>query len=250
MRVALFVTCLVDTLRPQAGFATVQLLEQAGCQVNIPEQQTCCGQPAYNNGDQQNAHILARQAIELLREFEYVVVPSGSCAGMMIKHYPALFKDDEEWFTASQQLSQKTYELTQFLVDVLNFKPSASCPFNLTYHDACSSRRELGVIHQPRQLLGSLENISIKDLQDNEICCGFGGTFCVKYPEISTAMVTDKANSIINSQAQIVTATDMGCLLNIAGRLKQLGSEVKAYHIAEVLAGMTDQPAIAEDKSV
>ncbi|MBD3609138.1 MAG: (Fe-S)-binding protein, partial [Gammaproteobacteria bacterium] len=198
-------------------------------------------------GDKKNAQALARNTIEALQNYDHVVIPSGSCAGMLIKHYPDLFADDEKWQQAANDLSQRTYELTQFLVDVLKFTPNASCPHSLTYHDSCSSRREVGVIEQPRQLLSAVNGLKLQEMEETEICCGFGGTFCVKYPDVSTKMVSDKTANIQATGAEMLAAGDMGCLMNITGRLKREGSQVQAYHIAEVLAGMTDQPGIGEE---
>ncbi len=247
MRVALFVTCLVDSMRPQAGFASIKLLQDAGCEVDVPPRQTCCGQPAYNNGDKHNAIDLAHNTIDALEGYDYVVIPSGSCAGMLVKHYPVLLAEDTIWQEKAADLARRSYELTQFLVDVLNFIPVTTCPHRLTYHDSCSSRREVGVVRQPRQLLNSVTGLSLMEMSESEVCCGFGGTFCVKYPEISTKMVADKVRNIHASGAELLAAADMGCLLNITGRLKREGSHIRAYHIAEVLAGMTDRPGIGDE---
>lgn len=247
MRVALFVTCLVDTMRPQAAFASVQLLQQAGCEVEVPEQQSCCGQPAYNNGDMDNARQLARHTIKALEGYDYVVIPSGSCSGMMIHHYPRLLAEDTAWLARAETLAGKSYELTQFLADVVRFKISSRCSHSLTYHDSCSCLREMGIKQQPRQLLSQLPGLELKEMEETEVCCGFGGTFAVTYPEISTQMVNNKTANIKASGADIVAAADLGCLLNIAGRLSREQSPVRAFHIAEVLAGMTDQAAIGEE---
>lgn len=249
MRVALFVTCLVDLFRPTAGFAAVKLLQQAGCDVEIPDTQTCCGQPTYNNGDKKNATLLAKQVIDTFQSFDYIVAPSGSCAGMLRIHYPILFKDDPEYSDKANKLSNKCHELTGFIVDILQCsRVDISLDASLTYHDSCSCLREAGIKEQPRQLLKSIENATIKEMDDSESCCGFGGTFCVKYPEISERMVNDKIDSIQRSGAEIVVSSDLGCLMNIAGRCKRLGMPVKAFHIAEVLAGMADGAGICESK--
>jgi len=243
MRVALFVTCLIDLMRPSAGFATVKLLQKAGCEVVVPEQQTCCGQPAYNNGDQDNARAIARQVINALGEFDHIVIPSGSCGGMLIQHYPELFNDDPHWQRMAERLAQRSYELTQFLVDVAgvtNF--TARYEGKVAYHDSCSARRELGILQQPRILLDNVEGITRVELKDGEQCCGFGGTFSIKFPEVSTAIVDRKITDIEQSGADTIVAGDMGCLMNIAGRLSRQGKPVKVFHIAEVLAGMTDEP--------
>jgi L-lactate dehydrogenase complex protein LldE len=248
MRVGLFVTCLVDLYRPVIGFAAIRLLEQAGCEVSVPEAQTCCGQPGYNSGDKASAQKLARQVIAAFDGFDYVVAPSGSCGGMIKTHYPELLADDPAWALRANALAAKTYELTQFLRDVLNWDAiAARFDGKVTYHDSCSSLRELKVKQQPRQLLAKVGGLALTELPNGEPCCGFGGTFCVKFPDISNKMVEDKVANIAATGAATVLAADMGCLLNIAGKLKREGSQVQARHVAEVLAGMTDTPAIGEE---
>jgi len=246
--VGLFITCLVDSFRPNIGFATVKLLEQAGCKLGVPEQQTCCGQPAFNSGDLEDSRALARQTIDAFAEFDYVVAPSGSCASMMKKHYVELFEEDTKWKQKAEQFSAKCFELVSFLTDVLGVEDLAT-DFNhsVTYHDSCSGLRELGVQEQPRQLLSKIQGLTLKEMKEPYVCCGFGGTFCVKFPDISTRMVSDKVENIQQSQAEILLAGDLGCLMNMAGRLKRLDSPVKVYHVAEVLAGMAENtPAIGE----
>ena len=247
MQVALFVTCLVDLMRPRIGFAAIKLLDDAGCQVHVPLQQTCCGQPAYNNGDFHRAQAIARGVIEAFEQFPYVVAPSGSCAGMLRFHYPRLFENDPEWLPRARGLAQRTHELSEFLTDVAGVAEVHSQFGNVvTYHDSCSSLREMGVSAQPRKLLRTVQGLELRELADPEECCGFGGTFCVKYPEISTHMVDRKVHAIEQTGAAAVLAGDLGCLLQIAGRLSRQGSAVRAFHVAEVLAGMGDQPAIGE----
>jgi L-lactate dehydrogenase complex protein LldE len=244
-RVALFVTCLVDLYRPTVGFAAMRLLEQAGCEVVVPREQTCCGQPAYNSGDRANARALARGVIDAFLPYDFVVAPSGSCAGMIAHHYPALFGDDDPHYRGrAETLAAKTHELVSFLADVMGMQDVAA-RFDgvVTYHDSCSGLRELGIRDQPRKLLGSVEGLSLKELADRDVCCGFGGTFCVKYPDISVRMVADKAKDVVATGAGTLLAGDMGCLLNIAGRLKRENAPVAVRHVAEVLAGMTDQVA-------
>lgn len=249
MRVALFVTCLVDLMRPRVGFATVQLLQQAGCEVVVPEQQTCCGQPAYNNGDADNARAIARQVIEYLDDFSHVVIPSGSCAGMLVHHYPRLFDDEPAWRTRALQLAERCYELTQFLVDVLGVTQfDARYPGQVSYHDSCSAQREMGVYRQPRLLLDKVHGLTRLEPEGGEQCCGFGGTFSVKFGDISTAMVDAKVEHICQTGADTLVAGDLGCLLNIAGRLSRQGKSVRAFHIAELLAGMTEQPLFGLDE--
>ena len=246
-RVALFVTCLVDLHRPTVGFAAIRLLEQAGCQVEVPRAQTCCGQPAYNSGDRETARDLARSILEAFGGYDYVVVPSGSCGGMLRHHLPTLFEDDPNLRTRAEALAERTHELVSFLTDVMGLERVAGAASGtVTYHDSCSGLRELGIKAQPRRLLTGL-GLTIKEMAEPEVCCGFGGTFCVKYPEISTRMVADKAADIAQSGAETLLAGDLGCLLNMAGRLKREGSAVKARHVAEVLAGMTGAvPPIGE----
>ena len=246
VRVALLVTCLVDLFRPSVGFAAVALLEAAGCSVEVPRAQTCCGQPAYNSGDRADAKRIAGQVIAAFAGYDYVVAPSGSCAGMVRLHYPQLFADEPAMRAAAEELAARTWELVSFLVDVRGMdRVTARWQKSATYHDGCSGLRELGIKAQPRKLLGSVEGLQLRELPGAEICCGFGGTFCVKYPEISDKMVTDKAAEIAATGAEAVLAGDLGCLLNIAGKLTRLGTPVEVRHIAEVLAGMADAtPAI------
>ena len=245
--VGLLVTCLVDTMRPSAGFAAVKLLRDAGAKVSVPAAQTCCGQPAYNAGDNEDAAAIARQVIDAFEPFDYVVVPSGSCAGMLAKHYPGLFEEGSKDHARALQLAQKTHELVAFLHDVMKVeKLDARFSGTVTYHDSCSGLRELNIQHQPRALLAMIEGLELVEMDEAEICCGFGGMFCVRYPDISNDMVAKKCASIGRSGADTVLAGDLGCLLNISGKLKRMNSAVKVRHIAEVLAGDCDTPALAE----
>jgi L-lactate dehydrogenase complex protein LldE len=249
-RVALLVTCLVDLFRPSVGFAAVALLEAAGCTVAVPRAHTCCGQPDYHSGDRADAKAIARQVIAVFAGYDYVVAPSGSCAGMVKLHYPVLFADEPDMRARAEELAGRTYELVAFLVDVRGMNTvAATWRKRATYHDACSGLRELAVKAQPRRLLASVAGLRLAELPGAEVCCGFGGTFCVKYPEISDKMVGDKAAEIAASGAEAVLAGDLGCLLNIAGKLARLGIQVEARHVAEVLAGMTDTPAIGAPKT-
>ena len=253
-RVGLFVTCLVDLIRPSVGFAAVKLLEDAGCSVEVPKQ-TCCGQPAFNSGDRGTTRAIAEQVIESFAPCDYVVAPSGSCAGMLKVHYPELFEGDPNWRGRADAFAAKTWELVSFLTDVLHVE-RVNAHFNatVTYHDSCSGLRELGVKDQPRALLARVRGAKLKELPGAEVCCGFGGTFCVKYPEISDKMVQAKAEDILATGADTLLAGDIGCLLNMAGKLKRLRMEhgdrpVKVRHVAEVLAGMTDTPPIGEPEA-
>jgi len=242
IRVGLFVTCLVDFFRPSVGFAAVKLLEAAGCAVEVPPTQTCCGQPAYNSGDKADAKAIARQVIDAFEAFDYVVAPSGSCGGMIRQHYLALFADEPALHRRAQHLAERTYELISFLTDVLKLdRVEARYDGVATYHDSCSGLRELGVKEQPRKLLRSVAGLRLEELPGAEICCGFGGTFCIKYPAISDRMVADKAADIAATGADTLLAGDMGCLLNMAGKLTRLGKKVRVRHVAEVLAGMAGE---------
>lgn len=245
-KVGLFVTCLVDLMRPSVGFAAIKLLEDSGCSVEVPVQ-TCCGQPAYNSGDRTTTRDLAERVIEEFRAVDYVVAPSGSCAGMIRKHYPELFAEDPTWRRRADEFASRTWELTSFLVDVMGVTSvDAVYDGEVTYHDSCSGLRELGVQAQPRRLLQSVTGLSLVDLPGSDICCGFGGTFAVKYADISNAIVSDKADAIVETGARTLLAGDLGCLLNMAGKLSRNGSDVAVRHVAEILAGMTDEPAIGQ----
>jgi len=246
-RVALFVTCLVDLFRPNVGFAAVKLMQDAGCTVEVPKAQTCCGQPAYNSGDRKDTIAIARQVIAAFEGYDHVVAPSGSCAGMIKKHYPEALADDSAWSARAESLSTKTHELVSFLTDVLKIeKVEATYDGTVTYHDSCSGLRELGIHGQPRKLLDGVDGLHLRELIDANVCCGFGGTFCVKYPDISNRMVSNKMDEIIATGAETLLAGDMGCLLNMAGKLQREGANVRVRHVAEVLAGMAAGPAIGE----
>lgn len=245
-RVGLFATCLVDLYRPSIGFAAAKLIEAAGCDVHVPTQ-TCCGQPAYNSGDSENTMALARQMIAAFEGFDYVVVPSGSCGGMIKSHYPKLLKDDATWAERARKLAAKTYELITFLTDVRGLKSvDATFKSRVTYHDSCSGLRELGIKEQPRALLASVKGLDLVEMEDNEVCCGFGGTFSIKYPDISNAMVQKKVDHIAQATPDLLLAGDLGCLMNMAGKLKRQGSRIAVRHVAEVLAGEMGDPAIGE----
>lgn len=245
-RVGLFATCLMNVFRPNVGFSAVKLLEDAGCTVEVPANQTCCGQPGYNSGDYDAARALARQVIETFEHYDYIVGPSGSCMATIRHDYPVLFQDDPVWQPRAQALSEKAWELLSFLTDVLGATASDShYDGTVTYHDSCSGLRGLGIKGQPRTLLGEVDGLKLKEMEDSEVCCGFGGTFCVKYPEISEKMVEDKVKNILATGADTVIGGDLGCLMNIAGRLKRINAPVKVFHTAEVLAGLADGPGLA-----
>jgi len=246
-KVGLFVTCLVDLFRPSVGFAAVKLIEDAGCDVEVPAAQTCCGQPAYNSGDRGDAADIARQVIAAFEGFDYIVAPSGSCTGMLKVHYPALFAGDPAWEKRAAAFAAKVYELVSFLTDVRGMTAvDAHFKGNVTYHDSCSGLRELGIRAQPRRLLKTVAGLKLTELADANVCCGFGGTFCVKYPDISNAIVEKKTEAIAASGATTLLAGDLGCLMNMAGKLQRQNIPVSTRHVAEVLAGITDVPPIGE----
>lgn len=245
-RVGLFATCLVDLIRPTIGFAAAKLIEDAGCIVEVPLQ-TCCGQPAFNSGDRATTRAMAEQMIAAFESYDYVVVPSGSCAGMIRLHYPELFAGDPAWMPRVEALCRRVHELTSFLVDVRKVdRVNAIYEGTVTYHDSCSGLRELGVKAQPRKLLASITGLNIAEMKDSDVCCGFGGTFCVKYPDISNAIVEKKTENIAATGAPTLLAGDLGCLMNMAGKLQRQGKPVAVRHVAELLAGMTSEPAIGE----
>ncbi|HEY1058616.1 MAG TPA: (Fe-S)-binding protein [Limnobacter sp.] len=241
MRVGLFVTCLVDAMRPSIGFATLELLESAGCEVVVPEGQTCCGQPAWNSGDAPATRALAMKWLKEFDQFDYVVAPSGSCVGMTKVHYLDVFKNDPEIKQLAASVAAKTHELTDFLVNVLKVKADILAQHapvqTVTYHDCCSGLRELGVKDQPRQLMAMQGATQLCEMRDSRQCCGFGGTFAVKYGEVSAAICDDKCEQIKDSKAQAVVLGDLGCMLNIQGRMERRGDKTQVLHIAELLTG-------------
>lgn len=247
--VGLFVTCTADLFRPSVGFAAIKLLEDAGCDVTVPPSQTCCGQPAYNAGDSKDAKSIAKAVITAFEGFEYVVAPSGSCSGMLRHHYTALLEDETKWSERAKALGAKSFELVSFLTDICGVTSvKAKLDATVTYHDSCSSNREMNVKSQPRKLLETVEGITLKELEDTESCCGFGGLFSVKYDEISAKIVSRKTADVKNTEASLLVGADLGCLLNIAGKLSREGAQVEVRHIAEVLADMTDSPSIGGQK--
>ncbi|MBU3724591.1 MAG: (Fe-S)-binding protein [Burkholderiaceae bacterium] len=238
-RIALFVTCLVDLMRPEIGFSALKLLEGAGCEVVVPDGQTCCGQPAYNSGDRRTAHQLAVRVLEQLEGYDYVVIPSGSCAGMIKVHYFDLFANDPEMKRRMADLAPRVRELTDFLANVLKItEVPGRLEGTVTYHDSCSGLRELGVCDQPRALLSKIPGLQIKEMKDARACCGFGGAFSMKYGNVSAAIADEKIHNIQDTQAQAVVLGDLGCMLHIEGRLRRLGDErTQVLHVAQVLAG-------------
>ncbi len=243
--VALFVTCLVDLIRPSVGFAAVKRLEDAGCRVSVPAAQTCCGQPAYNSGRRADTIAIARQVIAAFDGFDHVVAPSGSCAGMIKVHYPGLFADDPAWAGHAADLAGRTHELTAFLGDVLGVDTiAAQYQAIATYHDTCSGLRELAVKSQPRSRLAGVEGLTLTESEEAETCCGFGGTFCVKYTDISGQMVDAKADAVVATGADTLIGGDLGCLMNMAGRLSRRGHGIDVRHVAEILVGDEETPPI------
>jgi len=239
MRVGLFVTCLVDLMRPRIGFAALKLLEAAGCEVLVPQAQTCCGQPGYNSGDRASAKALARKLLAEFEGCEYVVAPSGSCAGMIRTHYPDLFSAQPAELERVRRLCGRTYELTDFLLNVAKLdRVPGSFNGTVTYHDSCSGLREMGVKAQPRALLAKMPGLKLREMEEAETCCGFGGTFAVKFGDISAHIAERKCANIAAASAEAVVLGDLGCMLNIEGRLRRRGDmKTRVLHIAEVLAG-------------
>ena len=243
MRVGLFVTCLVDLMRPSVGFAALRLLEAAGADVVVPTAQTCCGQPAYNSGDRKDARALAAKLIAEFESCDYLVVPSGSCSGMIRTHYADLFADDPAMLARVTALAAKTRELTDFLAnDARLERVPGRFDGPVTYHDCCAGLREMGTKRQPRALLAKVEGLELKEMADCETCCGFGGTFALKFGEISSRLADNKCGHIAATGADAVVLGDVGCMLNIEGRLRRLGNDkTQVLHVAEVLSG--ERPA-------
>ena len=242
MRVGLFVTCLVDMMRPRIGFAALQLLESAGCEVVVPAAQTCCGQPGYNSGDRNAALALARKVLAEFEACDYVVAPSGSCAGMIRTHYPDLFADLSDELARVEHLCAKTYELTDFLLNVVKLEHiDAKFDGTITYHDSCYGLREMGVKAQPRTLLAKVGGLKLIEMNEAETCCGFGGAFAVKFGDISARIADNKCENALATGTDAIVLGDLGCMLNIEGRLRRKGNtKTQVLHVAEVLAG-TDQ---------
>jgi len=243
MRVGFFVTCLVDLMRPSIGFAAIKLLEAGGAEVFVPPSQTCCGQPAYNSGDRVDAIALARKVVGEFEDCDYLVSPSGSCSGMIRTHYGELFADDAGMRDRVAALAEKTWELTSFLTDVLKLqRVPGEFRGTITYHDSCAGLRELGIKRQPRALLAQMQDLKVQEMPEAETCCGFGGTFSVKFGEISARLADNKCGHIEAAGVDAVVLGDLGCMLNIEGRLRRRGDmRTQVLHVAEVLAG--ERPA-------
>ncbi|MDF2669853.1 MAG: Fe-S oxidoreductase [Paenibacillus sp.] len=236
MKVSLFITCLADQMYPHVGESVVRLLHRYGCEVDFPELQTCCGQPAFNSGYQDEARVVARQWIRAFEHSDYIVSPSGSCTGMVHHYYPQLFADEPEWRKKAESLIERTYEFSQFLVQVLGVSDlEAQFEHKVTYHPSCHAMRLLGVKEEPLELLGHVKGMELVDLPKREDCCGFGGTFAVKMADMSEAMVCEKAAHVCSTGAEVLVGTDMGCLMNIQGRLNKEGKPIRVMHLAELL---------------
>ena len=235
--VTLFIQCLVDTIYPEVAEAMVQVFRRLGISLTCPTDQTCCGQPAFNAGYRRQARVAAEYFIEVFKDSEIIVCPSGSCVNMVRHHYADLFENDSEWLQRAQDIANRTYEFSEYLVDVLGIdKLGAHFEGRVTYHDSCHLLRGIGVREQPRKLLRKVSGVDFIEMRDSDYCCGFGGTFSVKYSDISDAMVTDKVKNIMDTGADVVVGCDMGCLMNIQGKLSRLGSPIKVMHIAQILA--------------
>ena len=236
-KITLFIQCLVDAVWPHVGEAMVRVLERLGLELQCPTDQTCCGQPAYNSGFRREARVAARRFIEIFEHAGTIVSPSGSCVHMVRHHYPELFKDDPQWRERAERIAGRTYEFSEFLVDVLKVEDvGASYPGRVTYHDSCHLLRGIRVKEQPRRLLRQVAGLELVEMKNSDYCCGFGGAFAIKYPDISCAMVSDKVENIVNSGAHTVVGCDAGCLLNISGAISRQGLPIRTMHIAEILA--------------
>jgi L-lactate dehydrogenase complex protein LldE len=237
-KVTLFIQCLVDVMYPEVGEAMLKIFRKLDIAVDCPVDQTCCGQPAFNAGYHRQARVAARRFIQLFEDAQSIVCPSGSCVHMVRHHYPELFRDDPAWLRRAESIRDKTFELTEYLVDVLGVEDlDARFDGKITYHDSCHPLRGLGIMDQPRRLISKVGGAEFIEMQNSDQCCGFGGAFAVKYPEISTAMVEDKVKNIIATGADAVVGVDMSCLMNIQGLLSRKKSDIKIMHIAELLAG-------------
>ncbi len=238
MKVSLFVQCLVDAFYPEVAEDMVRVLTRLGISITVPVDQTCCGQMAYNSGYLKEAAVAARRFIRIFENAEVIVAPSGSCANMVVNHYPELFSDDPKWRDRAKQVGARTFELSQFLVDVLKVSDvGARYDGSLTYHDSCHLLRNLRIKEQPRKLIQNVDGLTFIEMIDSDRCCGFGGTFSFKYPDISTAMLADKIQNISDSGAGGVVGCDAGCLMNMEGMIKRKGLPIKTVHIARLLAG-------------
>ncbi|MGD8341947.1 MAG: (Fe-S)-binding protein [Desulfobacterales bacterium] len=235
--VTLFIQCLVDTHYPGVAEAMVRVLQRLGISLSCPVDQTCCGQPAFNSGYRRQARVAAQHFIEVFEDAKTIVCPSGSCVNMVRHHYQELFQNEPRWLPRALNMARRIFEFSEYLVDVLGIDDlGARFDGRVTYHDSCHLLRGIGVRQQPRRLLQHVGGIDFIEMRDSDHCCGFGGTFSVKYADISDAMVTDKVKNIIDTKADAVVGCDMGCLMNIQGKLSRLGSSIKVMHLAQILA--------------
>ncbi len=237
MKVSLFVTCLVDQFYPQVGLSAVRILERLGVEVDFDSRQTCCGQPAFNSGYTEEARQVGCGLLDLYQDQEWIVTPSGSCCSMIKVFLPKIVSDDHHYSELARDVSTRVWELSDFLVSVLGVESTgASFKARATYHDSCHLLRELGIQDPPRRLLREVADLDLREMEGSERCCGFGGTFSVKFPEISSEMGDNKLRAIEQTGAQYVIATDASCLMHLEGLIKREKSELQAMHIAEVLA--------------
>lgn len=234
--VTLFIQCLIDHLYPEVGHAMVAIFRKLGISISCPTDQTCCGQPSFNAGYRKEAKKAAKRFIQIFENAETIVCPSGSCVDMIRHHYPHLFSNEPEWLSKAEAVASKTFELTEYLVDVLNVEDlGAEFEGTITYHDSCHLLRNIGVREQPRKLISNIKGAELVEMSQSDKCCGFGGAFSIKYPDISTAMLEDKIKNILLSGADTVVGCDIGCLMNMAGMLSRRDIPVKVKHIAEIL---------------
>ncbi len=237
MRVSLFITCLVDQFFPHTGESVVQVLRRLGVEVTFNPAQTCCGQPAFNTGYHGEARAVAERVLDLFNDAEYVVAPSGSCTSMVKVFYPELFAQDPQRLGKWEKLRGKFFEFSDFLVNVLKVEDvGARFPHRVTYHDSCHLLRELGIESEPRKLIRAVRDLELVEMQDYKVCCGFGGTFAVKFPEVSVAMGADKLKAAVATGAEYLVANDGGCLMHLAGVIHRQGLPLKTMHLADLLA--------------
>jgi L-lactate dehydrogenase complex protein LldE len=237
VKVSLFVTCIVDQVFPQVGIAMAEVLERVGCLVDFPEAQTCCGQPAFNSGYPEEARTVARHFLDVLGDSEYIVVPSGSCTSMIAHHYEEIFKDDSKLLEETHRVAARVWEFSRFLLEVAK-TDDVGARFNgvVTYHDSCHALRELRIKNGPRRLLAKVSGLTLREMDAAEECCGFGGTFSVKFPEISGAMARTKIDSIRKTEAGTIVSIDSSCLMQLQGVIERAGLPIRTMHLAEVLA--------------
>ncbi len=236
-RVSLFVTCIIDQLFPKVGMAMVDVLERIGYSTDFPEQQTCCGQPAFNSGYRDEARSVARHFLDTFRDAEYVVIPSGSCTSMITHHYEELFEDDAEYLARARELAPRVWEFSKFLIEVARVEDvGAEMEAVATFHDSCHGLRELKIKEGPRRLLGRVRGLELREMDPPDECCGFGGTFAVKFGELSAAMARTKIEAILRTGADTVIGLDSSCLMQIQGAMSRAGLPIRTLHLAEVLA--------------